>query len=73
MPLRTDILTLPYSAVERLYSNGQLESADFARDARDAAQREYDKAWAVCSELDDANEADEADDDAEDRHIGGTR
>lgn len=31
MPLRTDILTLPYGAVERLYSNGQLESADFAR------------------------------------------
>ena len=43
-----------------------------ARDARDAAQREYDKAWALCSALDDANEA-EADDDAEDRRIGGTR
>ena len=44
-----------------------------ARAACDAAQREYDKAWTVYSELDDANEADEADDDAEDRHIGGTR
>ena len=30
-----------------------------ARDARDAAQRAYDKAWAVYSELDDANEANE--------------
>ena len=31
-----------------------------ARDARDAAQREYDKTWAVYSELDDANESERA-------------
>ena len=42
-----------------------------ARDARDAAQREYDEAWAVYSELANTNEAD--DDDAENRRIGGTR
>ena len=42
-----------------------------ARDARDAAQREYDEAWAVYSELANTNAPDDYD--AEDRHIGGTR
>ena len=33
------------------------EAFKVARDARDAAQREYEKAWALYSALDDANEA----------------
>jgi hypothetical protein len=39
------------------------EAFKVARDARNAAQREYDKAWALCVDLDDANEADDDDDD----------